>query len=202
MWYSFAWNVEYVTDSAILSERAQDHIMNTSLIADNIIRILAFSLNSNPFIGNNGTVVQLNFAQNLELGEYPINAEDVILANSSAENILTSIVNGLLIINPIMSNNDETVPVTIENVSNYPNPFNPTTTIEFTLTRPSVVNISIFNINGEEVKTFKNKSYQSGINTIHWDGKNVKKQEVSSGLYLYKILTERNIKSGKMLLLK
>ena len=85
---------------------------------------------------------------------------------------------------------------------NYPNPFNPTTTISYELPENSFVNVTIFDMLGREVKKLVNGKQDSGYHQVNWDGTHDNGKPVSSGVYLYFIRTENAIQTGKMILLK
>ena len=68
---------------------------------------------------------------------------------------------------------------------NYPNPFNPETVIPYQLPKASHVNIKIFNMRGQAVKTIVDEVKQAGYYTVRWDGLNNQGQQVASGLYYY-----------------
>lgn len=86
---------------------------------------------------------------------------------------------------------------------NYPNPFNPSTTIDFSLPTASDVNLSIYNIKGQQIKTLANEQFESGNHSVMWHGKNKFGQSVGSGVYLYKVLVNNQIyQIKKMTLLK
>jgi len=86
---------------------------------------------------------------------------------------------------------------------NYPNPFNPTTTIRFSLKRPGKVQIRIYNVRGQLVRTLVDGTRTAGeIHTVRWDGKNNARQTVSSGVYFYRITTGDFVKTKKMVLLR
>lgn len=86
---------------------------------------------------------------------------------------------------------------------NYPNPFNPTTTIEFTVKERAPVNISIYNVAGQLVRTLVNDSRAPGvIHQIVWDGRNDAGQHAASGVYFYKLVTKEYTQTRKMVLLK
>lgn len=74
---------------------------------------------------------------------------------------------------------------------NYPNPFNPSTRIRFSLTGRSNVNIEIYSITGQVIKSLTAKSYEQGTYEIEWDGKNMNGKDAASGMYIYK-MTVRN----------
>jgi glycosidase len=70
---------------------------------------------------------------------------------------------------------------------NYPNPFNPSTTIEFELAKPSLVQIKIYDILGQEVKELVNNRLSAGRYDIVWNGKNQHGISVGSGVFIYEI---------------
>jgi hypothetical protein len=85
---------------------------------------------------------------------------------------------------------------------NYPNPFNPTTVIQYALPKTSEVKIQIYNILGQKVSTLVNEPQEPGYKMIHWDGKDDSGNEVSSGIYFYRIVAKNFVKCKKMTLLK
>jgi len=87
-------------------------------------------------------------------------------------------------------------------LSNYPNPFNPTTTISFSLPADQNIEIQIFNLKGQKVRKLIKGEFTSGEHSAVWDGKDDKGKTVSSGLYFYKLRTTEQVISKKMLLLK
>ncbi len=85
---------------------------------------------------------------------------------------------------------------------NYPDPFNDATRISYVLSQQSNILIKIFDISGDEVTTLVNSIQSPGKKVIRWDGSHKSGRSVSSGLYIYTILVNNHIKSGKMLYLK
>jgi hypothetical protein len=85
---------------------------------------------------------------------------------------------------------------------NYPNPFNPSTTIKFELFKPSRIRLRIYNLLGEEVSELINEEKSRGHYKITWTGKNKSSQIVSSGMYFYHLQIGRHIRVGKMILAK
>ena len=80
---------------------------------------------------------------------------------------------------------------------NFPNPFNPTTSICFYLPKRSFVNITVYNILGEEVKKLVNGYFNAGSYSLDWDG-----SDFPSGVYFYRLETDGFSVSKKMILLK
>ena len=85
---------------------------------------------------------------------------------------------------------------------NSPNPFNPQTVIEYALPQDSHVRVVVYNVLGQKVKVLKNEWEEAGFRKVVWDGKDQKGEEVGTGIYFYKILTDNFVKTKKMVLLK
>jgi len=86
---------------------------------------------------------------------------------------------------------------------NYPNPFNPSTTIEFSIQNDSNVELSIFNIQGQKIKTLVNEHMGGGYHSVIWNGDDKSNKPVSSGVYLYKLnINDKTETAKKCLLLK
>jgi hypothetical protein len=85
---------------------------------------------------------------------------------------------------------------------NYPNPFNPTTSIKFDLSKSQNVEITIYNTKGQLVKQLVNGTFNAGSHNVRWDGTDSNNRSVSSGIYMYKFNTSEEVQIKKMLLLK
>ncbi|HNX01768.1 MAG TPA: CapA family protein, partial [Candidatus Cloacimonadota bacterium] len=85
---------------------------------------------------------------------------------------------------------------------NYPNPFNPSTTIKFQLYIPHQVNISIYNIRGQKVRTLTNEHYDRGIHELVWDGRERSGRSAASGVYFLRMDTGDHKQTKKIVLLK
>jgi len=85
---------------------------------------------------------------------------------------------------------------------NFPNPFNPTTIIQYALPKASQVRIEIYNVLGQRVRVLVDETQEPGYKTINWDGKDDAGNEASSGVYFCRIQAGSFVKSMKMTLLK
>ena len=85
---------------------------------------------------------------------------------------------------------------------NYPNPFNPITTIQYEIPNDGNVRLVIYNILGQEVITLVNYDQWAGKYSVRWDGINQYGNQVASGPYFYFLKTNNNQSVKKMLLLK
>lgn len=89
------------------------------------------------------------------------------------------------------------IPSSFSLAQNFPNPFNPTTTIEFSLPKSGVVTLAVFNILGEQVKTLINEERSAGKQSVNFNANNF-----ASGVYFYRLQTGNLVQTKKMLLLK
>jgi hypothetical protein len=85
---------------------------------------------------------------------------------------------------------------------NFPNPFNPQTTIEYTVTEKTVVSIAIFDVSGTLVTRMDQGSREAGTYLAQWDGRDSVGRPAASGVYLYQLIAPDFTQSKKMVLLK
>jgi len=85
---------------------------------------------------------------------------------------------------------------------NFPNPFNPETIIIYTIQKPGIVQINIFNVNGQLVKSLLSEDKLTGEYLLRWDGANNLGKKVSSGIYLDMLKAGRKFITKKMILLR
>jgi hypothetical protein len=94
------------------------------------------------------------------------------------------------------------VPETYRLLQNYPNPFNPSTTIYYSLVSTTNVDLAVYNMLGQKVKTLVNTMQQAGNQSVVWDGTDDGGSPVASGIYLYTLTTPDYTASRKMILMK
>lgn len=87
-------------------------------------------------------------------------------------------------------------------LQNFPNPFNPNTTINFRLASSDQVRLSIYNLLGKEIKLLLNGYFSPGNHSVQWNGTDDSGNHVSSGIYFYALKTGNGITARKMLLNK
>ena len=97
---------------------------------------------------------------------------------------------------------DELFPEKFFLSQNYPNPFNPITNIKYEIPKTSKVEINVYDISGQRVKTLVDEIKAPGYWSTYWDGSNNFGQRVSSGMYLYTIVTKQYKKSRKLIFMK
>lgn len=104
--------------------------------------------------------------------------------------------------NEVIGNQDHSVPTQENTISIYPNPFNPSTTISFENAKSQSVEVKIYNIKGQCVKTLEKGVFEAGKHKIVWQGDNDQKQKLGSGVYFCKIETPQGRTVKKMMLMK
>ncbi|MBN1351977.1 S8 family serine peptidase [candidate division KSB1 bacterium] len=97
---------------------------------------------------------------------------------------------------------NDNLPKVFDLAKNYPNPFNPETTIKYQLPKATFAILKVYNLLGQQVRTLVDSEKKAGFYQVHWDGRNDAGSVVSSGIYLYKIDADGYHKTRKMLLLK
>lgn len=93
-------------------------------------------------------------------------------------------------------------PVFFNLYQNFPNPFNSSTNIKYELFKSGRVKIAIINSKGEEVRSIINRYHHVGEYLVQWDGMDNQGINMASGIYFYKIISDRRIKTKKMIYLK
>jgi hypothetical protein len=102
-----------------------------------------------------------------------------------------------------VSNDENTTPAITTSLSgNYPNPFNPETTIRFSVAKAEPVTIEIYNVKGQLVRTLVNEVKAAGEHSVVWNGKDNRGSSASSGVYFYKMRAGKFSSSKKMILMK
>jgi len=96
-----------------------------------------------------------------------------------------------------MSITDNLIPITYNLSNPYPNPFNPTTSISFSISQSDIVSLNIYDITGKLITTLINEQLNIGYHSIDWDGTNY-----SSGMYLVKMESGEYVETQKLLLVK
>jgi hypothetical protein len=89
-----------------------------------------------------------------------------------------------------------------ELAQNHPNPFNPATTIQYTLSEATQVHLTIYNILGQSVRVLVNGGQGAGVYGVTWDGRDTFGKAVTSGVYLYRLKAGANVSVRRMILVK
>ncbi len=162
----------------------------------------------NEFVFENGefyiTFVNVNNAPVIGLdtnndGNYYLSTDQG--ANWDVQAAGNLMVRALVVNGPVDNYNEEIAPV-LSNVANYPNPFNPETTIRFNMSKAGKANVSVYNLKGQLVKTILNGDVPAGNKEIVWNGTDTQNNSVASGVYFFRVKTEKQTINRKMVLQK
>jgi len=127
------------------------------------------------------------------------NYNDMVVAHTDL-NTVSVLINGLY--SDVVDDESESLPKTFWLSDNFPNPFNPATTIEYGLPRRSHVKMGVYDIMGRRVRTLVDREEAAGWHMITWDGMNDDGESVATGIYFYRLIAGTNTETKKMLLLK
>jgi hypothetical protein len=94
------------------------------------------------------------------------------------------------------------IPDKITLYPNYPNPFNPETIIRYDLSRNTDVQLTVYNILGQEIISLVDRAQNAGQYSVRWNARNAQGLPVASGVYIYRLITERSTSVHKMLLIR
>jgi len=103
---------------------------------------------------------------------------------------------------PVTEDDVTAIPMVTALKTNYPNPFNPSTTIAFDVAKEGKVCIEVFNIKGQKVKTIVNETYGVGKHSVVWNGDDLHGRSVGSGVYFYRMTSGDYNSVRKMILMK
>ncbi|RKX26917.1 MAG: hypothetical protein DRP45_02290 [Candidatus Zixiibacteriota bacterium] len=101
-----------------------------------------------------------------------------------------------------LGNTDPTLPTSFNLYQNYPNPFNPETSIQFDLPEASHALLTVYNVAGQRVAVLLDGPAEAGVHIVTWDGRNAEGRRAASGIYLYRLVTDTQSITRRMLLLK
>ncbi len=163
------------------------------ILEDNILELSGSVLGGNSCLEESGLVAEVRFQ--VEGANI-----DLVLSHMTARD---SYNNELEILNnPTGNDPNDLIPLVNSLSNNYPNPFNPTTTIAYGLKEDAKVNITLYNIRGQKVKTLINEVMPAGQHAVVWNGKDEYGKRAASGVYFYKMQTSDFTKVRKAMLLK
>ena len=99
-------------------------------------------------------------------------------------------------------NNPNEIVAISQLIGNYPNPFNPETTISYNIKEADLVSLDIYNVKGQKVKSLVNDRQTAGRHDIVWNGKDDNGKSVSSGVFFYRMKSGKYTSTKKMILMK
>lgn len=162
---------------------AEDHLYWTS--TEDVTRILVVSRDGGTVIGDDRLIVKLAHADDAE-----ISIEQAQFSDAFGALLLSSL------------DDQPMAPKSFSLGQNFPNPFNPSTTIRYSLPRAGNATIKIFNIQGQLVRTLVDGHVDAGHHEVTWNGTNQENETAASGVYFYRLETGTFSETRKMMLIK
>ena len=154
-------------------------------------------------IVNNGTVVNLTALDDCDSdGDPGCDSDDtrMVLSDADAQAVESSFISSSWTVGDGTLDNEQ--PLLYKLSANYPNPFNPSTTIDYSIATAGEVNIIVYDMMGREVRTLVSDFATPGSYSVVWDAVNNNGLAVSAGMYVYKMISGDFVEVNKMLLVK
>ncbi len=206
---NYCWAVKAVYTAGIMSEPSFSNILQRNVIAGSIMGTVHSTFNQpmpevSIIAGNKTATTDTLGVYKITLppGTYTVKALKEGYLTQTFENVDVNAFQNTPA-NFVLSTPDNAYPIDATELSgNYPNPFNPETTIVFTVKDPSPVKLMIYNLKGQLVHTLVDEEMQPGRYKYTWDGTDSKGRSVSSGIYLYRMSAGKYSSTRKMLLVE
>lgn len=156
-----------------------------SAVDGKLLRLLIYSEDGISIPAGMNNIISVNDDNTLTIKEIEFSsAEGILMKTKMSESMQPVVPSGFIL------------------EQNYPNPFNPVTEIGFSLPKMSEVNLTVYNVLGQEVITLIESSLSSGNYKVIWDGRNELGSAVGSGIYFYRLTADGFKAKRKMILLK
>ena len=148
--------------------------------------------------------IAISVITNIEFVDTPNEAMQIHKTDGTTYEIDTALIENIVFgeITSIDNVTDIISYIPISFLKNYPNPFNPETSISFKLNEAGFTRIDIYNVKGEKINTILEESLPIGTHSVEWHGEDANGNASASGVYFYKITVNSNKKIHRMLLLK
>ena len=185
----FAFDMTY--DSNVL-EFVEDSVSGTVGLAitknyDDVVHVI------DGFIGEDfGGTVTLGFKTMGDIEELTFEITDALINDFEGTKVATN----------LTEYTHKVAPAVYALSKNYPNPFNPTTTIHYSIPQAGNVELVIYNTAGQKVRSLVNRTQDAAYYKVVWDGRDDSGQSVASGIYFYRLVAGSFSKIEKMTLIK
>jgi len=193
-------NLSYDTEAItllepFLPERSSDMDMSWEN-HDGKVTLLLYSLKGNIIQSGEGAIINFLTSVSSQLnGKQPFQIENIILVDMNFQPIIFTDIDEF-------GSKQNIIPNGYSLSQNYPNPFNSGTEISYSLPKSEKVNLSIYNLLGENIITLINKKQSTGHYHINWNGKNTIGDIVPSGIYLYRLVSNEFCSTKKLTIIK
>jgi len=148
--------------------------------------------------GTDPTPQSILYTTPLELTESTIIKAQAYREGWAPSQILTAVYN----LEPVSANDAVQLNPANQLRSAYPNPFNPSTTLSFSMSADGYAQLQIYNLKGSKIRTLVEGVLSSGLYQYQWDGSDDSGRTAASGIYFYSLVTQQGTETKKMLMLK
>lgn len=211
--YTYMWYIYTCNPSLVLMGASTDGINMPTIDTREeftLINCLTMTYIMYNYLVSNAIQQQSNYMWNQTPGKVQSTYDN---SNQRMTSQVTQLNNGTNLVNntrtlysyeglQLSAESDTGIPTDFELGQNFPNPFNPSTTITFNLSEETNVKISIYDMTGRLTRELVDQSMAVGKRTINWDGKDDAGNSVSGGIYLYNIQAGDYSQTKKMVLMK
>ncbi len=163
---------------------------------DGKVTLLLYSLNGALIQPGKSAVINMLISGASQLnGKNPFQIENIILVDADSQPCFVTGIDEF-------NSKQNLTPGEYSLSQNYPNPFNSGTEISYSLPKSEKVNLSIYNLLGDNIITLINKKQTAGFYHINWDGQNSLGESVPSGIYLYRLFSNSFCLTKKLTIIK
>jgi len=210
---NYRWAVKAIYTNGVSSVGALSNILNKDTVTGMIAGVVRRE-NTTPIVGATITVSGLTATTNgagaytlvVPVGTHSVTASATGFVSQTVENVtvsqnLTTTVNFILVQGT--DNDDPQIPVTATALNgNFPNPFNPETTISYSVKEAGPVKIEIYNLKGQLIRSLVREVQASGHYKVVFDGRDTRGNSIASGVYMIRMSTPNYQSSKKMILMQ
>ncbi len=190
-------------DQVLITWQHPDWISGRNLLGFRLWRLNQTDISdSSQWVPLNTELIDsLNFADPFwppsQNGEYRYAVAAIYSQENSSDSIISNIIDF-----SIVTQDDPILPAAPLRISANPNPFRPSTSLEFSLVKPARIHIEIFNCRGQKVANLVNGVFNGGTHQVIWDGKDASGKHLSSGVYILRMSNGKDHKLLKLVLMK
>ncbi len=164
--------------------------------------VLGVSFTGEEIPVGSGAIVEITFmiSPSASLGDLTLSFSNLIVAAEGGLPLPSNGADGVFSVTVGVEDNAE-IPTSFGLDQNFPNPFNPTTTISYSVPEASEIQLGIYNLLGQEIRSLTTGEHQPGFYTTMWDGLNQNGIRVESGVYIYRMSSTAGFSATKKLVL-
>jgi hypothetical protein len=193
--------VSPVNDAPIISSFSpEDTTLTLQLNNTQLFSVIASDVDSD--ISYSWFINEVNQNVSLSTFEYQFTQSSTHIVKVAVTDGIATVEQIWTVSIPVVNDDPSVTPLITRLYPNYPNPFNPETTIQYSLKSPGWVDISIYNIAGQLIRDLKKGIEESGMHSITWNGRDNDNQAVASGLYYVRMRSNDGFNIVKMMLMK